>query len=302
MVLVFGSSLAFAKNILVYPYLSGHEFWDLVKSEFVKVNQELGLDYEAFDSKNNRFNYHRKVLEVLRSSKKGDSLYVICQGDSFLSIAKEAIDKEIKLVVFNTKIEDELRDRIYNLPNASKYIFSFYPDDYHAARLLIEQMVRMSNKRELKLLVINGKKNSSVADLREQAVLDYVRKNENIKLLQVAPGLWDKEVANDIFLIAQSRYRDIDMVWTASDLMALGVLEAAEKLKISDKLIIGGIDWTSSFLKKFSSSNKLISVGGHYKEIGDVIRTINLYNLKKISAEEVRNKKIFKKFDFKKSN
>ena len=77
------------------------------------------------------------------------------------------------------------------------------------------------------------------------------------------------EKKHAVFFQFNKRYSNIDIVWAASDGMALGVMDAISSghSKISrESILIGGVDWTPEAIRMIQQNHIDASVGGHFMQ------------------------------------
>jgi ABC-type sugar transport system substrate-binding protein len=99
----------------------------------------------------------------------------------------------------------------------------------------------------------------AVADRANEAVLD-----------QVISADWDQKLACNRCRILQRRYPEASVIWTASDHMAIGVIEAMAALKRVPgvDVVIGGVDAMPDALLRIDEGSLHATVGGHFMEGG----------------------------------
>ena len=56
----------------------------------------------------------------------------------------------------------------------------------------------------------------------------------------------------------------MNIVWSANDNMALGVVKAIEELDIKGVLVVGGVDWDKAAREAVEQGTLHVSVGGHF--------------------------------------
>lgn len=90
--------------------------------------------------------------------------------------------------------------------------------------------------------------------------------NPIVEVNHVLPARWQREKAKKLFTQLHSKYRNTNIVFCASDQMALGVAEAAKakSLVINQQIFIGGFDWFPETLTAIKNGEFTASMGGHY--------------------------------------
>ena len=74
------------------------------------------------------------------------------------------------------------------------------------------------------------------------------------------------------------RYPNINVIWCASDHMALGVIKAIKTMgkKVEVDILVGGFDWTSKGINSVNSEELTASIGGHF--LMGAIAVMAIYN------------------------
>lgn len=245
----------------------------------------LGVDLEILFSGTARPVALGRLETRLKQSPKPDYLVFGNQrglAEKFLQIAGT---HDIEAFMSIAPLEPVVFDRLGGPRGQHKHwIGQLMPDDeqagYDLAMNLIEearrrQMLRSETGR-LQLVGITGRRSSTVSRLRHEGLLRAVRECDDVELLQVLPGRWQRHVTERKYRLLQQRYGRIDIVWTANDPMAIGVLDA-----IADDQhppVLGGMDWIKPALDALSTNRMVASMGGQDFDIAYVIALLNHYH------------------------
>jgi len=168
--------------------------------------------------------------------------------------------------------------------NFKYWIGELTPDDvrvgYDLANFLIAEAQTLKEAREdtspVKLIAITGHRSSTASRKRKEGFLQAVSEHDDIRFLQSVSARWQGEVANEKYKFLQMRYGEIDVVWSANDSMALGIVEAT-KVDESPPLL-GGVDWISPAIEAIRNDSLKASMGGHSFDIAYVIAILNLHH------------------------
>ncbi len=115
------------------------------------------------------------------------------------------------------------------------------------------------------MLGINGARNTASPILRGKGLEDAVFETKDVVLHQVVHAYWDREEARTISRSLLKRYPNISVIWSASDLMALGAADGIEDSGMipGKDVLTGGIDWAPFVFDKVQEKRISASVGGH---------------------------------------
>jgi ABC-type sugar transport system substrate-binding protein len=80
------------------------------------------------------------------------------------------------------------------------------------------------------MLAFSGVKQTPSSQQREQGLKKALAENPDVRLRVLAYGAWQWQRSYDQARTLLPRYPNVNMVWTASDEMAFGVMQAAQEL------------------------------------------------------------------------
>ncbi|WP_448549843.1 ABC transporter substrate-binding protein [Thalassotalea fusca] len=257
------------KVTLVNPSIPGTPFWDRVTAIAYAAANDLNIELSVVYGRDNRIFNHKTIEQLAFLEQKPDYVVLMPYGGN----AKVSFDVLEKAKVSFITMERTLHydeQTVVGFPqeNYQYWLGEVYHDNTHAGLLLANTLItkasHLLDKDSLTAIGISG----SFSGESEQRVGGFIKslsQYPDVELLQVVPGGWSRERSRDIIHQLASRYGEIDIAWTASDGMALGVLDSASSLHspIKNRIITGGIDWTSEAVQKIKSGQMTASVGGH---------------------------------------
>lgn len=256
--------------VFLSPGNEEDSFWGLVTSFMKAAAKDLDVNLEIVYCDRAHYLIKHKGLEIIRRDSKPDYLILVNELNTAADLIKEADAQDIKTLLFNEIFlgEDSL---IMGAPqqNYKNWLFELRPDDYQAGYLLAKELIRIRKKEigELKPIYIagiTGPEDNSSSILRVNGLQDAVSEDTSIKLLQVTSADYDEDKAAKISAGLIKRYPDLDIIWTASDRMALGVEQALAANKFD--ALTGGVDWDMGAINSLSAGGVDVSVGGHFMD------------------------------------
>ncbi|MEZ8823702.1 diguanylate cyclase [Vibrio amylolyticus] len=269
---------ALALEVALFVPRSETPAWQSQISFAQAAADDLGITLHVYNANNES---EKMLFQVHQATEKGvDGILFMNYeqiGEQILAIAER---NNIPSVVYNTGfVASELLPRT----KYSSWIGSITPDDQKAGSLLTEQLLLIAKKREveqIKLLVINGNMNEASAQQRNQGLKLFIKHHSKAQI--VAEGNtgveWSRYEAKQLFKQHYQKHPEINMVWAASDTLALGARDAMRELSIPlDSIIIGGIDWLPEALKVINDGAPYISIGGHFTEAAWGVILLNDY-------------------------
>ena len=159
------------------------------------------------------------------------------------------------------------------------WIGELLPDDeeagYNLARFLIEEAERRFPGRKHRVLAFRGVSEVQASVLRVKGLRRALRESPNAELLQVSAGHWIPQVVAFKYPLLRKRYGRIDIIWAASDDMAMGALGALSPTE--DNVLVGGMDATPSALTAIRAGRLTASMGGHFIDVAYALAFLRSY-------------------------
>jgi PAS domain S-box-containing protein len=154
------------------------------------------------------------------------------------------------------------------------------PDDTRTGTTLIQQLLTMAGEAGISkyhVLAIEGAPHQEASILRRKGLEAYVKYASDIASITIRSGNWQREAAAALFKEHYAENPDINVVWCANDIMAIGVADAVQALGIEKPLFIGGMNWDPPALEAIGEGRLHASTGGHFMEGGWAVLLLHDY-------------------------
>lgn len=232
--------------------------------------EDLNIDLKMHYTEGNRVNSVKLVKKVLAREQPSDYLMYMYQVGAGKQMLELAEGSKVKSFIINTDILQEDKLEIGGPRERFKHwIGHMYPDDRSAGELLgaylIETAKTKWTNKEIELIAISGGRDSSAA-LERNKGLELATDAHSAKLNQLVFAQWRNDLAAHQAKVLLNRYPTTNILWSASDGMALGA--TASTHAIQQDILVGGIDWTPEGLEAVRKGQLDASVGGHFMEGG----------------------------------
>lgn len=89
---------------------------------------------------------------------------------------------------------------------------------------------------------IGGQPGHTGAQARQQGMLNILKQNPDIKLVDDQPGNWDLATAASLTESFLNRFPDLNAIFADNDDMALSARQVVENAGMQDQVLIGGVD------------------------------------------------------------
>jgi len=188
----------------------------------------------------NSVNYDVKIFTINAAIQKEISYFRFCKERNIEGAIVMGISSDDPY--FEEIISSKLPVVLIDILTENMNVGVVSIDHEKAAQEATNYLIGIGHKN---IAMINGKKNAVVSKLRENGFKKVLEEN-NMKVNEkwIAYGDFSRQKAfNETYKLLQL-YPEITAIFCASDIMAIGVYEAAEKLGISipDDLSIVGFD------------------------------------------------------------
>ncbi|MEQ5816188.1 ABC transporter substrate-binding protein [Marinobacter sp. NFXS11] len=276
-----------ARPSVVFLSPDDSRFWQLVAGFMEAVAEDLEVDLEVqYDRESHRFSYLRMAKDVLAREEKPDYLLFMCKENVTESMLRLADGAGVKAFTFNTDVPDGARARI-GTPRTvlSGWLGHLSPDNIAAGRTLVTLLGKQAEQSGLAsgpsipMVALSGTRDSSAGKDRDGGMLAAAVQQRS-QLLQLVYANWSGELAREKTEVLLERYPETVSIWSASDGMALGAIEAARhagRIPGLD-LLVGSVDWQPEALDKIRSGELLVSLGRHFMGGGLALLLLHDYH------------------------
>ncbi len=263
--------------VLYYNSATPDNHWWRTSSEIMQVAcDNLGLRLKVVYVDRD----HVKMLDDFRAAADGPNRpdAVVFQslkqnGPEMLKIAEQA---KIPAFIFNAGLTTGQTAQYGGPRQHFKYwIGQMLPDDRTAGYQLAVSLLRQAQSLGLadadgkvRFIAINGTPSDGAAIERASGLALAARQEPDIILQQTVSAHWQREKGREVFRGLAQRYPKTTVVWSANDLMALGVLDAMreQRIEAGQHMLLGAMDWVPDAVQAVSQTRMVTTLGGHFME------------------------------------
>ncbi|AWB65983.1 hypothetical protein C2869_05805 [Saccharobesus litoralis] len=251
--------------LLINPDQPGRPFWDLTtevaKAAANNLNIKLDVKYGGGD----RFANHKLISNI--STKYDYVIFMPHRGKAAASF-EQLTDKGVHFITLERAI-DKTEFKQVGKPQ-EKYplwLAEVYYDDWQAGKLLGSALLKQSkNHGELQpnILAFNGD-HSSLSEQRADGLITSANQYQ-AQIKQVFYTFWNPTIAKQQIRKAIQRYPNSNVIWAASDQIAIAISQELKLLATDKNWIIGGIDWSIDAIEAVKKQRISATVGGHFMQ------------------------------------
>jgi len=262
-------------------------FWQLVAGFMEAVAEDLEVDLEVqYDRESHRFSYLRMAKDVLSREEKPDYLLFMCKEHVTESMLRLADGAGVKTFTFNTDVPDAARASI-GMPRSvlSGWLGHLSPDNIAAGRSLVTllgkqaEQLGLASGPSIPMVALSGTLDSSATKDRNGGLLAAAVQQRS-ELMQLVYANWSGTLAREKTEVLLKRYPNTVSIWSASDGMAMGAIEAARNAGRTPgkDLLVGGVDWEPEALESIGQGEILVSLGRHFMGGGLALLLLHDYH------------------------
>lgn len=242
---------------------------DVMQAAADNLNLELDVVYGNSDPKT--------TLEVAQAvfarAELPHYLVLINRRGVTANIMRQADKLGIYTILFNGEYPDSTFNTLRYGPDALQHwIGQILPNEVQSGHLLAKNLITAARRSEayakngtIQMLAINGRMRTSTTRLRDFGMRSYVASQPDVNLQSVVHADWQQKAARLKTAKHLQQHRDTTVIWSASNLMAIGAAQASKGkgLTLGKDIFIGGIDWLPVVFEPMRQGQLLGSVGGH---------------------------------------
>lgn len=240
---------------------------------------DLDIDLEIHHLRIGRALLREAAMKRIESEKPLDYALMINHRGGAVDMLKLFEKHQVHVYLFNSGLTDE-EHRALGAPGEKlKYwIGELTPDDEEAGYALAKNLIESAKQRntdpdtDINVVAVTGSYANPVAIARMEGAKRAVNEEPRARLLQTVSARWNTAVAAEKFKWLRERYNDIDVVWAANDLIALGIMS---ETRASDEHVIGGMDWSQEVIDPIERGAITSSMGGHFVDVAYALADID---------------------------
>ena len=181
-----------------------------------------------------------------------------------ISALVKARDAGIPIVVVDTRVDAKAAADAGVVPKT--FVGS---DNYEGGRLAGQRVIKASGGNA-RVAILEGIPGHETADSRLRGFRDAVADHPGITIVASQPANWERDQGFNVFQNMLQAHANIDTVFAASDLMALGAIEAIAAASKTGKIRVVGFDALDDAKKAIAAGTMDASVAQFPAEMGRV--------------------------------
>src|SRR4051812_22488545 len=179
-----------------------------------------------------------------------------------VSALVKAKDAKVPIIVVDTRVDAKAA------ADAGVHTETFVgSDNYAGGKLAGDYLVKASGGKA-RVGILEGIPGHETGDSRLRGFHDAVKDTPGIVIVASQPANWERDQGFNVFQNMLQAHPDIDSVFAASDLMALGAIEAIAAANKTGKIRVIGFDALDDAKKAIAAGTMAASVAQFPAEMG----------------------------------
>ena len=223
-----------------------------------------------------------KQMQIIENliTQQVDAILLTPNGSTEMApAAKKCNDAGIPIVIVDTRLDAAALEE--NGATTASFIGS---DNYFGGQLAAEEMKKAIGEGKVAILEGIGGQESSVN--RVSGFTDKAEELGGLDIVASQPADWDQEKGYTVFQNILQANPDINGLFAANDMMALGAVKAIEDAGLEGKITVIGFDATDDAKEAIKAGKMLGSIAQSPADMGTTALTTALDFLEKGSCEE----------------
>lgn len=229
--LLLACTLAQATSVVfLNPGRSDEAFWVEYSAYMQQAADDLGIDLEVRYGERTAQGILDLARDVLARKQKPD--YLLFVNEQFVGpeILRMYVGSGIKLFsVHSTLTPEQQMITGGSRDKYSNWIGSLVPNDEEAGYLMAKALIELTPAGVGEMIAFSGIKQTPSATLREVGLQRALNEHPHVRLRQLVYGEWFEQRAYEQASALLPRYPQVNLVWSANDNMAFGVMRAARE-------------------------------------------------------------------------
>jgi len=242
-----------------------HPFFVDMRRGAQEAADRLGVRLEV-QAAEREIDVEKQMQIVENMLQTGIQALIIAPSGSreIVSALVKARDARIPVVIVDTRIDEPAATA------AGVHTETFVgSDNYEGGRLAGAHMVK-ATAGKARVGILEGIPGHETGDSRLRGFRDAVKDAPGISIVASQPANWERDQGFNVFQNMLQAHPDIDAVFAASDLMALGAVEAIAAAGKTGKIRVVGFDALDDAKKAIAGGSMDASVAQFPAEMGRV--------------------------------
>ncbi len=242
-----------------------HPFFVDMRRGAQEAADRLGVQLEV-QAAERESDVEKQMQIVENMIQTGIKALVITPSGSreIVSALVKARDAKIPIIIVDTRVDEKAA------ADAGVHTETFVGSDNYEGGKLAGGYVVKATDGKARVAILEGIPGHETGDSRLRGFRDAVKDAPGITIVASQPANWERDQGFNVFQNMLQAHPDIDTVFAASDLMALGAVEAIAAAGKTGKIRVVGFDALDDAKKAIAAGTMDASVAQFPSEMGKI--------------------------------
>ena len=236
---------------------------------------QLDIELEVIDCHRQRSRFVEEGEALAARDRRPEYLVMGNPEGAGVELLPRVTEAGIKVLLINEGLMPYDYEKVGRpRQKLANWLGQLQPNDQQAGRLVAEHLLEAATDRNrfagdgtIHLVGLAGDYTPS-SSFRVVGLNHTVKARRDVTLNAVRLGEWDRDRARELTAAMLKMFPETAVLWTASDLMAAGAIEAidAAGLQAGRDVLVGGVDWAPLAYDRIREGTLSASAGGHFME------------------------------------
>lgn len=224
-------------QIAFIPKTLNKAYYTEMEKGVKKTAQQLNIDLIC-EAPENESDFEKQMIIIDKMiSKKVDAILIAPSSSKEISVSiKKANDAGIPVILIDTKIDNAIAKS-----EGIKIATFIGSDNYNGGKIAAEYIIKKLNGKG-KIAILEGIKGQESSDTRISGFKDGISTSPNIQIVASQAANWDKSQGYSVFKSILTSNPDIEGLFAADDVMALGAITSIEEAGKTGKITVLGFN------------------------------------------------------------
>jgi len=246
-----------------------HPFWSLQTDIAQAAAHNLDLNFIHIDSTGVRYFWFKELEKLLSSNTKIDYLVIHMFTSKTVETFELLENYKIPFITIERNIKPEVIDTLMKPGDKYKYwIGEVYYSEQHSGALLAQTLIEQAKFKGVnnyQFLAFSGGWGET-SKSRSLGLHNSLSNYDNVMINQEVPTEWEALNVNFMLPKLLIRYPMTNLIWAASDDLAIAAYKTLKQIRFKQQVNIGGIDWSLSGIQSVLDKKISATIGGHFMQ------------------------------------
>jgi ABC-type sugar transport system substrate-binding protein len=274
-----------ASVVFLNPGSRPDPYWNSYSRFMEAAASRLGMDLTVYYTDRDTRTLLTLARNALQGSPRPDYLVFSNELNVAPEVLRLSVGSGVKLLAVNNTFTDDQLSILGDLHSRyPDFLGSVVANDeeggYLVAKRLIESHSPVLPGQTIDMLAFSGTNSTPVSLLRERGLYRALAEHPEIRLRQIVLGGWRRDRAYEQAQVLLKRYPNVHLIWTASDQMAFGVIDAVREAgkQPGKDVWLGTINDSTAALQALLEGRLTVVAGGHFTLGGWALVLLNDYD------------------------